>query len=184
MGKAVLCKWHEKYHMQHRWEDLELIADVIRTHRPRLSVELGTDAGGFAAFLSDTVAPWGGRVVTVDNTVKCDHDEMANVFPNLTFIVADALGQDVERIRGLITVEGPVFLYCDNGNKERELELYAPHLGRPGLLGCHDWADEVRPIWACDLLASLDYQPERHEDFEALANPPDYPVSMSRFFLR
>jgi cephalosporin hydroxylase len=36
---------------QHRYEDLLLIADLLRHVRPRTILELGTAAGGFALFL-------------------------------------------------------------------------------------------------------------------------------------
>jgi hypothetical protein len=74
-------------------------------------------------------------------------------------------------------------LYTDNGNKQRELELYVPLLGRRAMVGTHDYGTEVDPAWAESYMASQGFRPYRHAEFEALAYQ-DYPVSLTRFWVR
>lgn len=177
----VLSEWRG-HSCQHRSDDFSLIQAVIRTHRPPVAVELGTDAGGFAAFLADLLREWGGEVLTVDLAATAP----ASVFherPNLTFLQTSALVDPphpvvLERIR-----RPGALLYCDNGHKERELALYAPLLGPDGLLGVHDYGTEVNSQWAEEFLLAYGYRQERHVDFLALANEW-YPHSLTRFWIR
>lgn len=188
MAKAVLTSWRG-IHLQHRWEDLTLIANVMAAHRPQCVVELGTCEGGFAAFLADTVRPWGGRVVTYDIADMGAHEvlrRLAAVVPNVEVRVECDVLNDLHvfgEITNLLS-EPHSMLYTDNGHKERELELYAPHLGPHALLGTHDYQDEVRPEWVEPYLAGHGYAPHRHDEFAALAHPEHYPVSMTRFWTR
>jgi len=41
------------------------------------------------------------------------------------------------------TKQTPVFLYCDNGDKPKELSLYAPLIPKGSVIGTHDWGTEV-----------------------------------------
>lgn len=177
-SKAVLSSWRG-LHMQHRYEDLVVIQGILRRWKPAVGVELGTGAGGFACFLADTFAEWGGRVVTVDIEDRC------GTLPceNLSKIVIDCLDYTRPEIVDLIA-KPQSFLYCDNGNKRRELRLYAPCVGYGGLLGVHDYGTEVDPGTAEALLLSLGYDPCGHADFERLAHPVDYPYSLTRMWRR
>lgn len=182
MAKSVLMSWFG-FNAQHRYEDLMLISDVIIQHHSRIVVELGTAEGGFAAFLADTVRPWGGRVVTIDHVQQFKAGLFGVDRPNLEFVLLDCLAQPAPEIIELIRQPG-VMLYCDNGNKEREIELYAPAQGPRALLGCHDYEDEVRPDVIEPFLVSHGFTPHRHADFEALAHPEWYPRSLTRFWTR
>lgn len=186
-AKAVLTHWKD-YPAQHRWEDMVgLIAEVIRDVRPATCIELGTDQGGFAGFLADTVRPWGGQVVTVDiqDKLPVRSTRFETLFPNARRLLWDVLDRDVDRMMAVLgEAARPVMLYCDNGNKPREIELYAPILPVGSLLGAHDYQDEIRPDWVEPFLAGLGYRQHRHEAFAALAIPFDYPVSLTRCWIR
>lgn len=181
-AQHVSCRW-EGFEAIHRYEDLAVIADVIRTVAPVEAVELGTAEGGFAAFLADTMADHEGRVLTVDHVALAPRETILARRSNLQFLTADVLTDVHPQIR--LWLEGPNrMLYCDNGNKPRELALYAPLLGPGGLVGTHDYDTEVDPAWAEPFMASLGYQPYRHEDFARLADPECYWDSLTRFWRR
>jgi hypothetical protein len=176
------------FEMQHRYEDRALIVDVIRQHRPRQAVELGTAKGGFAALLAQTLKEWGGHAYTVEKTPEPDVSaSLAREYDNLTVIHGDVLQRSPNDMFlpwiEVLTRES-VFLYCDNGNKMKEIELYAPILGPRALLGTHDYWTEVDPKWVEPFLADLGYVQHRHAEFEALADPVNYPASLTRFWTR
>jgi cephalosporin hydroxylase len=172
---------HKSHHCQHRSDDFPAIAGILSPHKPQIVVELGTDRGGFAAFLADLVRPWGGQVYTFDIEAKF-LPSLLDEFRNLHFVQADVLAERhpaiVERV-----VQPGVLLYCDNGNKPREVELYAPLLPVGSLLGVHDYNTEIPADWVEPFVDSLGYEPEGHADMEALRNEW-YPEPMSRFWVR
>lgn len=194
-GRFIKSEWTSPaghvFEMQHRYEDRALILDVIKAHQPALSVELGTAKGGFAAMLAETVGAWNGSVITVDMVMEPGTKEKLEAsYTNIKVVQDDVLlsldqrpGATWPFWKNLLARDG-TFLYCDNGNKMREIELYAPTMGQRALLGTHDYWTEVKPEWVEPFLANLGFVQHRHHDFAALAHPVDYPASLSRFWAR
>ena len=172
---------HKGFTCQHRSDDFPIIVEILRLHRPMLAVELGTDRGGFASLLADTLASWGGHVVTLAKVPKFDR-ALLTAFPNLTFAQASV---QPKRSNGVVSLLDRPFtlLYCDDGNKMREMELYAPTLWLGSLLGVHDYGSEVDSAWAESFVAGLGYEPEGHARMETLRNEW-YPEPMTRFWVR
>ena len=156
---------------------------MIRSRRPRLAVELGTAAGGFAVLLAATLSEWGGTVLSVDRV----QDEgivrrLLLTYPNLTLLEADVLSEPLFAVVEVLK-EPESLLYTDNGNKRRELELYAPVLGPRALVGTHDYDTEVIVEWVEPFMTGLGYEPYQHDRFEALATE-FYWDSLTRFWTR
>lgn len=172
---------HKGHHCQHRCDDFPSIAAILATHQPLVVVELGTDEGGFSGWLADLVAPWGGYVFTFDIKKKWKPTLLSD-FPNLRYTEADVLSGIHPLVAALVS-EPRAFLYCDNGNKQREVELYAPFLREGSLLGVHDYNTEIRGAWVEPHVAALGYKPERHDLMEALRNEW-YPEPMTRIWRR
>jgi cephalosporin hydroxylase len=199
MAQSVRSTWQTPggpiFEMQHRSEDQVLIQHVLREMRPRRALELGTAGGGFTALLAETLGEWKGWVTTFDKFPEPGiRDRLLAQYQNLIVEDEDVL---VDGGAPLIRAEleqaipfaadptrTPIFLYCDNGHKQRELELYAPLMGPRALLGIHDYGTEVDPAWVEPFLKNLDFEPHRHAEFLALAHPRDYPDSLTRFWIR
>ena len=182
-GRFVRSEW-AGFEAQHRYEDLALIGSVLEDQEPGVTVELGTAKGGFTAFLASHVMHWEGKVFTVDILVDPEVTRLCHAFPNVQFLQANILSDPplpaiVEALKG----KNPV-LYCDNGKKELELFVYAPLLPVGGLVGTHDYGTEVNVKYAETLMSHLGYTPHRHEEFAALADPVNYPASLTRFWRR
>lgn len=66
--------------------DMFIYPDIIHRAKPEVVIEIGTGRGGSAIFYSDLLAPFGGKVVTVD--VNSPGREMLLLFEekNITFI--------------------------------------------------------------------------------------------------
>lgn len=170
--------------MIHRYEDQAHIIDVIRAHRPMQAVELGTAAGGFAALLASTLLRSDGMVLSVDKTQDPGIGaELRRLYPNLTLLEADVLTTALPAVVEALQRPGGSLLYTDNGNKRRELELYAPLMGPRALIGTHDYGTEVDEAWVEPFMASLGYTPHQHARFEALASE-FYWDSLTRFWTR
>lgn len=54
--------------------------------------------------------------------------------------------------------QAPSFLYCDDGNKPREIQVYAPVLPPGSVLGVHDWGTEISEK-DVSFLADLSFHP-------------------------
>jgi cephalosporin hydroxylase len=168
------------HHCQHRSDDFPVIAEILTPHRPQVVVELGTDEGGFSAFLADLVAPWGGHVTTFDREAKFAPHLLAT--KNLTFVLGDVLSAPHPEILSRIAQPGAL-LYCDNGHKVQEVSMYAEHLPLGGILGVHDYNTEIMGEWVEPFVADLGFAPLGHAAMEALRNEW-YTEPMTRFWLR
>lgn len=97
-------------------------------------VELGTGTGGFSLYLSaqaeargisfrtyDVIAP----VRRIPGFVQCD------IYANATDI-----GLHLQR-------RDPIVLFCDGGNKPRELKTFSKYLSSKSLIVVHDWGTEM-----------------------------------------
>ena len=97
-------------------------------------VELGTAEGGFSLYLAaqaeardiffrtyDVVAP----ARRIPGFVQCD-----------IFTLADEIGVHLQR-------RDPVVLFCDGGNKARELKTFSKYLSPESLIVVHDWGTEI-----------------------------------------
>lgn len=120
--------------MAQTWTDFLLWEGVLNDN-PQLTTicELGTWMGGFSLYLAAQARVRGQRFRTYDSVEPersipsfVRHDVLTDPQP-----VIDYLG------------EGPWILFCDNGNKPRELQTFAPHLTEGSLLVVHDWGTEV-----------------------------------------
>lgn len=97
-------------------------------------VELGTGPGGFSLYLAaqaearkltfrtyDVIAP----ERRIPGFVRCD-----------IYAIADEIGIHLQR-------HDPVVLFCDGGNKPRELRTFSRYLSPRSLIVVHDWGTEM-----------------------------------------
>ncbi len=123
-----------------KWYDFGALLHVIHEARIRLVVEIGVEHGGCAALLAAHGRFSGMAYRGIDITLAGLHPAVRD----LPIYERDAwTPETVEQVaRWMAEVDGPALLFCDGGNKPKELHLYAP-LIRPGdvLMG-HDYHNE------------------------------------------
>lgn len=123
--------------MAQHWCDLILWEAILNTN-PHLRgiVEIGTWQGGFSRWLyAQTVArSIGFRTFDV---------EVPDSRPP-GFVQLDVWAHP-ERIEEAINACPPTLLFCDGGNKPRELAEFGPMVGPEGLVIVHDWGTETLP---------------------------------------
>jgi hypothetical protein len=119
------------------WADFLLWELVLNAHPSLDSIfELGTGQGGFSRYLWAQASSRSMTFKTWDAAVPVD--------PPFGFNQADVF-RDSEWIAGEIVQAGPSILFCDNGDKKRELRTYAPYLEPGEVVVVHDWLAEIGP---------------------------------------
>lgn len=133
----------------HLWETL------LNEHPDAEAIlELGTAYGGFSLFLKLQAQVRGLDFLTFDIS---DHskDPLSTQFgqppvrqptgyPWLdnSFHKVDLLN-DASKVQAMIQKYGKIILFCDNGHKAKEVELYAPYVALGSLVIVHDWNSEI-----------------------------------------
>lgn len=109
--------------------------DFLSLHHPKSIIELGTGNGSFSKFLQS--APGITYFVTVDN-----------INPSLyipEFKNIDIFSNPKEIIDLIKSAPKPLLLFCDNGNKKLEVEIFSPFLEKGDYLTVHDYKIEIMP---------------------------------------
>lgn len=151
------------------WNDLAIWEEFLNRHPIASLVELGTWKGGMAAFLAAQCLARGARFTTIDHALgQMENREMVER------LGGTCLGMDVFHLEPmqalLLSQPAPRLLFCDNGNKRRELSEIAPCLEFKDYVVVHDWGSEsgpgdIPPHW----------EPVLQEECEQM-------VSLTRFF--
>jgi cephalosporin hydroxylase len=160
------------YHATQIPQDYELWETVLDENNPPFVgiIELGTAYGGFSLFLSMQALHRGMDFFRTFDEIDHRTAPLEQCFgrpdrrprtANLgrefrrVDLIRDGACPDVVRFMHL----GPVALFCDNGHKAKELELYAPHCLPGSFVLVHDWLTEVGPSDIPDCLE------ERYGDY-------------------
>lgn len=139
----------------HQTEELSIIRDVVLDFQPELIVELGTLVGGLTLLLhqccpeiplhsfdkksmTDCLKKAKGEF-TIEQIETFQREAFNN---NVTFYVSNIF-KDKEIVGKILESEKRTFLYCDNGHKKSEVNLFAKCLSVGDLLGVHDWGHEI-----------------------------------------
>jgi cephalosporin hydroxylase len=116
---------------------------VVAEFKPDYTVEFGTQFGGMTLALHDCWKQ--GLVVTFD----CERRYVSEVSlliagGSVKFYCEDILsGESKWAVRYLWDGDYKKLLYCDNGNKVKEVLIYGKYLSTGDMLGVHDWGVEI-----------------------------------------
>ncbi len=129
-----LCHW---------WHEVGALLNILETFRIDLFVEIGFLDGGLSALMlsrQDYVP--GFRYMGIDGL---DWNRLHNVLKDkggADLFQADAFHPEtVATIGRAVRASKRAMIYCDNGDKAREANLYYEHLRSGDLLGMHDFSD-------------------------------------------
>ena len=105
-------------------------------------VEFGTGSGAMTIFLGICATMQGKPVFTYDT--KEVSEQVQHIFSRLNVTsVTENIFEDEKIIGYIIGGEGRTLLYCDNGNKNMEIETFAKYLKPGDVILLHDFPDEV-----------------------------------------
>lgn len=125
-----------------------LLWEMLLNTYPDLNaiVELGTWKGGMALYLHAQAQARGMLFLTFDA-----------VLPDVEVPGFERL--DIYRYSGELSLRlkemGPIALFCDGGNKPRELRTFPPSLAAESIIVVHDWGTETLPTDVPDFLEEL-----------------------------
>jgi hypothetical protein len=163
MTHRPILPLYKGFTCQHHACDQEGIKDLLGIYKPKWIIELGTFQGGLTALLADTCKRWNGEVLTFDfyKTVQLKRfaviNELLGKFDNIKFVNEDILIEP--NPKAIEWIKKPKSLvYCDNGNKQKEIEIYASYVIKGGILGTHDWKYEVDPEKTFEVLNPLGFK--------------------------
>jgi hypothetical protein len=124
--------------MAQYWCDLYLWEVVFNSHPDAvLVVELGSFSGGLSAYLESQCRYRGMEF-------RC-YDVIEPELPIEGFEQKDIFRFKDEIIGLMADAGGPVILFCDNGNKPRELRDFTQQLPEGSVVLVHDWGTEAMP---------------------------------------
>jgi len=134
--------------IQQTWPDLWLWEKLLNEH-PELKaiIEIGTKHGGLSNYLQLQAIQRGLSFATLD-TELFERNRLSSFIHLVTnFIQGDVFIDGGKKLKGLMqnTLEHPLVLFCDGGQKEREFQMFVPCLESGDIVGAHDWNVEFWP---------------------------------------
>lgn len=122
---------------------------------PNVIVELGTGTGSFSVYLASYALFHGFRFHTFDTHRGRSAPQQFACLQCLDAVrrlggvvhCSDVFSSEtINEIFEILSFDGdaPSFLYCDDGDKLREIETYCDALSKGDYLGFHDYETDVR----------------------------------------
>lgn len=156
MGDGNLkCPWLHDVHnssflgigMGQRWVDLAVWEHILNSHGDlRAIIELGTGRGGFSIYLLLQTLQRGIEFWTFDRRLRVDLEAPVAKALRLAdhFVQADIFKVGQQMVIGMLKASTlhPLLLFCDDGHKPKEFQIFAPYLLQGDLVGVHDWGTE------------------------------------------
>ncbi len=163
--------------MKHGPEYITLIRKTVNMHNPEMFIELGTLHGGLTMGIMEgcsdveihsfdykrSLSP-GLSLIFFDNGVTCHRANLMLEKPSEDLV--NLLTENKHRRK---------ILYCDNGDKIKEVNTYAKYISPGDLIGCHDWLFEIGPNEIEETLR--DFEPYDHEPYERM-------LAWTRFWIK
>jgi len=148
--------------ISHELDSFPIIQKVVRDSKFKVIVELGTFYYGLTLLLHE--ADPKATLFTFDNmdartslvrakgkVTKEDLEFLINhgFGKRVSFIRSDVIDRKNIMLSALLERPEKKLLYCDNGNKDREICYYGKLLNKGDVMGVHDWGYEVHPENPC-----------------------------------
>ena len=135
--------------VQREWHDIETIEGFLHTEWPSVVIELGTGTGAFSLYLASYCFAHGFKFRTYDLGDKPHPHQRPNARCLEAVVrlggevrIADVFDPEIVEEIGL-ALRDPCLVYCDNGDKPREIQTYAPLIPVGSFIGVHDFGTEV-----------------------------------------
>lgn len=128
-----------------RASSIPLIKEVVQMTRPRLIIELGTARAGLTAIFRDVAPHAFIRSFDIRKAPQLTDEQVAIFDGRVSFIQADVFKEGKGVVLNYLAWNNRKLLYCDGGDKTKEVMLFAQYLGKKDVLGVHDWTDGNPP---------------------------------------
>ena len=122
---------------QHSFASLFVFDSLFLKYPPISITELGTSHGGLSNYF------WLYCEIHQLLFLTIDLKDLRK-FKKVNFLRGDLLNDKLfQQHLHYHLQKGKTFLYCDNGNKKKEIEIFASSLKAGSILGVHDWGVEL-----------------------------------------
>jgi hypothetical protein len=160
--KILRNYFYSRYHeglktiIVHEIPALSIIEYFLLHEKPKLIIELGTFYCGVTALFHETDKSIeihtfdykdfmkdlrkAHRTITLEELAEFKKTVFSE---NVHFHMGNILEKPNQELIDLLSRPEKKLLYCDNGNKIKEINMYAQYLNPNDLLGVHDWGTEV-----------------------------------------
>lgn len=144
--------YNQNFNIAHQSDSLSDMKRIIALHNPELILDFGTYGGGSVALFHDACPR--AIIHTYDNqSRKIDLVKIDSTY--IHYHVEDIFKLNTD-LTNLLKSEKKKFIYCDNGNKPKEMNLFVPLLNPGDLIGVHDWNKEINTLDIPDLIDIMD----------------------------
>ncbi len=134
--------------MQQCWEDLALWERLLNEQPVRALLEIGTGSGAFSTFLLAQCRARRIRFLSFDILPHSVENAVTQALElALRLRVGDVWTSGMIEIDTILRTRccHPLLVFCDGGDKRREVRMFAGLLEAGDLLAAHDWGTEIGP---------------------------------------
>jgi hypothetical protein len=115
-------------------DSLDVLCASLASDTPSIIVEIGTFHGAFTQVLKDHDICATAKLHTFD-IVDFKKPQISDV----TYHVGDVFHDQLGVIKQLVSTPGRCLVFCDGGNKEREISTFCSLLKKGDIILCHDY---------------------------------------------
>ena len=130
-----------------QWADLAALGLFLNRCHLRGIAEIGTYKGGLSLYLLAQAMSDGARFITFDivRHPELDGEPHKSFGLDAHLVEADIFGRGRDVLLDFLSVEDnhPLLLYCDGGNKPREVQMFTEFLSSNDYIAAHDWGMEI-----------------------------------------
>lgn len=150
-----------KISLVHEEEAIPFIQALIAMSKFQMIVEFGTSWGGFTLVLHEASPQSLIHSFDDDNNRSVNYNWFSKNTSNILFYKpVDLLKKPHKFVVNLLEKSDYKLLYCDNGDKPKEVEMYAKYLNSGDIIGVHDYGIEYEKEEVDKHL--IDFEPYYH----------------------
>jgi len=147
-SKRMVGSYFSGTRMQHSYIAMYVLENILINLRPKKIVELGARWGGTTSFFGVWAAANNAQFLSLDlsDHLRDTAKRLLNrLKPNVELRYENDFNPTcIEYIKHWIG-DDKSLIYCDGGDKTREIDVYSKFLTPGSIIACHDYVSAVRP---------------------------------------
>lgn len=126
-----------------------LFEKILLENKFKRIVELGTWKGNLSLYfllycLSENAEFYTYDIYKLNSYIDCKQDKLKSILEFEKYFKLCDIFLNKNEIKHIIQKEGRTFLFCDNGHKKQEFNVFVPFLKVDDIVGVHDWEIEIK----------------------------------------